>query len=246
MTDQLFAAPFPRTWTPGDIRAFFEQVGPVKSVKRPRDHETGEYRKFVFVAMHSPELATAAVEKLNGMEVEGEPLSVRYAENPIASKARSKLGESRPRSASQPPAVPELVWDQRQEALERVLAAPGPARTVKVTVVGQPGWVEPRGNLVMVGLTHSLKPTGYPKGVPAPPGTPTTYVVYIGAKQWKKVDEAIQNPEDLLVIEGQAMIDSDLSVIAVFATNVSTKLSQQANKPKPETLPETSEEVSGS
>ncbi len=46
MTDQLFIAPCPPTWMPEEIKALFEQVGPVKQVKRPRDQETGEYRKF--------------------------------------------------------------------------------------------------------------------------------------------------------------------------------------------------------
>jgi RNA recognition motif len=233
MSDQLFIAPCPPTWTPEEIRALFEQVGPVKQVKRPRDYETGDYRKFAFVTMTSAELAAAAVEQLNGVEIEGAPLTVRLAEKPAVSEVKTK-SEAKPKPASHPTTPPEFDWEQRQEILARVLAAPGTATTAKVTVVGRPGWVEPYGNTVIVSLAHSLKPTGYPKGVPAPLDTPTTYVVFIGAKQWKKVAEAIENPEDVLIIEGQAMLDAALSSVLVFATNVNTKLLQQASRPKAE------------
>jgi hypothetical protein len=90
--------------------------------------------------------------------------------------------------------------------------------------VQRPGWIESRGNTVIIGLMHSLKPTGYPRGVPTPPDTPTTCVAFIGAKQWKKVAETTENPEDVLIIEGQTMMNAALPGVAVFATNVNTKL----------------------
>lgn len=229
MTDQLFVAPFPRAWTPEQIKAFFEQVGPVKYVKRPRDLETGEYRKFAFVTMGSEELAAAAIEKLNGVEVEGEILTVKQAEKPMSSEPRPK---PEPRPAPQPPTTP-FDWEQRAEIVARVLAAPGAATTVKLTLIGRPGWVEPCGSTIVIGLTHSLKTTAFPKGVPTPPDTPTTYTIYIGSKQWKKVAEAIENPEDVLIIEGQLLLDAVLPGVSVFATNVNTKLLQQASKAKP-------------
>jgi hypothetical protein len=239
MTDQLFVTPMPRSWEPDQIRALFEQVGPVKHVTRPRDRDAGEYRKFAFVTMASEELAAAAIERMNGVEVEGSPLVVKLADKPGASekpKAKAKpkpAAQEKPQPALQPPALPEFAWAERVDTLERVMAVPGTATTVKITVVGRPGWVEPRNNVVIVGLTHSLKPTGYPKGVPTPPDTPTTYVVFIGNKQWKKVAEAIENPEDVLIIEGQPMMDGALPAVTVFATNVNTKLLQQASKAKP-------------
>lgn len=234
MTSQLFVAPFTRTTTPEEIKALFEQVGPVKNVNRPRDIETGEYRKFVFVTMANEELAAAAIEKLNGTIFEGMTLTVRLSEKNTSGKpAEAKPKPAAPAPAPQP-RLAEFVWEQRAATLERVLAAPGTASTAKITLVGRPGWVEPRDNLVIVGLTHSLKPTGFPKGVPTPPETPTLYVVYIGAKQWKKVAEAIQNPEDILIIEGQPLLDAALPGVAVFATNVNTKLLQQASKAKEE------------
>jgi hypothetical protein len=54
--------------------------------------------------------------------------------------------------------------------------------------------------------------------------------VYIASKQWKKVEEAIKDPEDSLIIEGFPKIDQEMSAIAVFASNVTTKKLQMAKK----------------
>jgi hypothetical protein len=82
-------------------------------------------------------------------------------------------------------------------------------------------------------MTQMDAPKAFPKGVPAPPTTPTVYTVYIGAKQWKNVAEAMQNPDDRLIIEGFAAFDPSLEGMAVFVTNTTTKLLQQAKKTAP-------------
>jgi hypothetical protein len=56
------------------------------------------------------------------------------------------------------------------------------------------------------------------------------YTVYIGAKQWKNVAQAIQNPEDRLIVEGFAAFDPGLEGMAVFATNTTTTLLQQQKR----------------
>jgi len=50
------------------------------------------------------------------------------------------------------------------------------------------------------------------------------------AKQWKTVAEAIQNPNDRLIVEGFAAFDPGLEGMAVFATNTTTKLLQQQKR----------------
>jgi hypothetical protein len=69
-----------------------------------------------------------------------------------------------------------------------------------------------------------------PKGLPTPPSTPTNYVVYIASEQWRKVAEAIKDPEDVLIIEGFPQLDPETSSIAVFATNTTTKKLQMAQR----------------
>ena len=69
-----------------------------------------------------------------------------------------------------------------------------------------------------------------PKGLPVPTSATIKYVVYIASKQWKKVEEAMKDPEDTLIIEGFPKTDPEVSAIAVFATNVTTKKLQMVKK----------------
>ena len=70
-----------------------------------------------------------------------------------------------------------------------------------------------------------------PKGIPRPEkASETTYIVYIGGKQWSKVKKALRNPEDDAIVEGTPMWDQEYEAMAVFATNVTTKLTQQARR----------------
>jgi molybdopterin-guanine dinucleotide biosynthesis protein len=43
----------------------------------------------------------------------------------------------------------------------------------------------------------------------------TRYSVYITAKQWKKVAEAIADPEDVLIVEGFPMLDAQRGILEV-------------------------------
>jgi hypothetical protein len=83
----------------------------------------------------------------------------------------------------------------------QALAETGEAPTVKMTLIGRPGRVIEKGNVVLTSLP-SRKPPSLPKGLPQPPGKPTTYVVYIALKQWRKVRDALKDPADCLIIEG--------------------------------------------
>ena len=77
---------------------------------------------------------------------------------------------------------------------------------------------------------ESNKVPALPKGLPTPPAAPTKYTVYIAAKQWRKVEQAIADPEDVLIVEGFPTMDAEARAIAVFATNTTTKKLQQALK----------------
>jgi hypothetical protein len=77
---------------------------------------------------------------------------------------------------------------------------------------------------------ESAKAPALPKGLPTPPTTPTTYVVYIARKQWANVAAALENPEDALIVEGWAVYDAELEGIAVFAMQTTTKLLQAAKR----------------
>jgi Phosphorylated adapter RNA export protein, RNA-binding domain len=122
------------------------------------------------------------------------------------------------------PDRPVFIWDERRTVIEALLGEKGEVNTVKVTLIGRPGKIELRQDLMITTMSHIAKGGTFPKGVPALPSTPTIYTVYISLKQWRKVEEAIANPEDVLIVEGMCAFDPALKVVAVFATNVTTKM----------------------
>jgi len=104
---------------------------------------------------------------------------------------------------------------------------------VKMTVIGRPGKIVERGTCVVLAMQQAAKIPALPAGLPLPPVDQveaTTYSVYISAKQWKKVAEAIKDEEDVLIVEGFPMLDREQGTIAVFASNTTTKKLQMAAK----------------
>ncbi len=99
------------------------------------------------------------------------------------------------------------------------------------TTTMQPGYV--------LTTLQLLKAPKLPKGLPAFPDQPTTYRLYIATKQWKKVADALQDPEDVLVVEGVPAFDAGHQSIAVYVTMATTKKlqaarRQQQQQPQPE------------
>jgi hypothetical protein len=137
---------------------------------------------------------------------------------------------SRPPSQKVEPPAPPLAWEDRLAVLDEVLKQKGMATTVKITLIGRPGKLVEQGESVVIAM-QSTKVPALPKGVPTPPSTPTNYVIFIARKQWAKVADAIQNPDDALIVEGFPVIDPQAKSIAVFATNVTTKMLQAAKRP---------------
>jgi RNA recognition motif-containing protein len=65
--------------TEQDVRSLFERHGKVDSVKLIMDRETGKPRGFGFVDME-PNEAQAAIQALNGQQMNGRPLRVNEAQ----------------------------------------------------------------------------------------------------------------------------------------------------------------------
>lgn len=132
--------------------------------------------------------------------------------------------------APKPPPTPPLIWAERMEVLRDILDEAGEATNLKVTLIGRPGRIQERRDVVITTMQYRLNKLQLPKGVPEPPKEPTTVAVFIGAKQWRRVAEAIQDPHDQLIIEGHSVFDAELKGLAVFATNVTTKNLQRARR----------------
>jgi len=120
-------------------------------------------------------------------------------------------------------------WADRIAMIREAEAEKGNATTVKMTLVGRPGKIVDKDQFIVTMMASSKVPA-LPKGLPIPTNEPTKYTVYIAAKQWKKVAEAIKDPEDVLIVEGFPKLDPEAKAIAVFASNVTTKKLQMAQK----------------
>ncbi len=127
-----------------------------------------------------------------------------------------------------------ITWEESEQLSKEALKLPkGEVSKVKLTLIGRPGRIVEKGPVVITSL-QSSKPPALPKGLPKPPGEPTTYIVYIAIKQWRKVKDAInQNPEDKLIIEGYPVFDRRIGqngTMTVYAQMVTTKFTQQARR----------------
>ncbi len=138
------------------------------------------------------------------------------------------------RRAAREAQYPPFSWEDRADVLEGIFANKGACSEVKLNLVGRPGEIERRQFLIVTTMELAITETvTFPGGVPQPPTEPTTYVVYISAKQWENVEEAIKKPEDELVIDGYFRYDPELQAIAVYTTYVTTKSLQRiANNKK--------------
>jgi RNA recognition motif-containing protein len=75
----LYVGNLPFNATEADVKALFERHGTVDSVKLINDRETGKPRGFGFVDMPTSE-AQAAIQALNGFQMNGRPLRVNEAQ----------------------------------------------------------------------------------------------------------------------------------------------------------------------
>ena len=94
---------------------------------------------------------------------------------------------------------------------------------MKVTIIGRPGEIVERQGVIILAMKSTAAPS-LPKGLPAPPAQPTNYLVFVSQKQWKRVADALQNPEDKLIIEGYPIHHPRFTGITVYATQVTTRL----------------------
>jgi RNA recognition motif-containing protein len=88
MNNKLFVGNLAFSLTEDALRDTFSAVGGVASVKLVTDRETGRARGFGFVEMDSDDLATQAIEQLNGKDVGGREISVSVAKPQTRSNDR--------------------------------------------------------------------------------------------------------------------------------------------------------------
>jgi cell division septation protein DedD len=139
-------------------------------------------------------------------------------------KTMLEKGEIKPR------VIRPFKWQPQK--LEELFERHGEITAVKIVLTGRPGRLQHYKEMIVTTMRGTGMPNQLPRGVPIPPSTPTDYIVYISSKQWKKVSEAIKNPEDVLVIEGYCAYDTEAKAIGVYTTAITTKLLRIALKEK--------------
>jgi hypothetical protein len=121
-------------------------------------------------------------------------------------------------------------WEDRLALVPQLRSKLGEARTAKITLIGRPGRVVIKGEIVLTSIANTRKAPPLPRGLPTPPDDQPPYIVYVSDKQWRKVASSIKNPTDSLIVEGYPVFDQRLKAMAVFATNITTKLLQRGRR----------------
>ncbi len=145
----------------------------------------------------------------------------------ISNKRTAKPKETKPKT-------PPVTWEEIEQISGEVLDSPGEANTMKLTLIGKPGRIVEKGEVVLTSMQGKAKVPSLPKGLPQPPSEPTTYLIFIAMKQWRKVKDSItKNPDDKLIIEGYPVFDRRIGQtgsMTVYAQMVTTTLLQRAKR----------------
>lgn len=96
---KLFVAKLPQNVTSERLKAMFESYGNVLDAKVITDRDTGMSKCYGFVEMSSEEGAKAAIENLNGVEMDGKEVLVKESDPAPRSNDRGRGG---PRPGGRP------------------------------------------------------------------------------------------------------------------------------------------------
>jgi len=86
-------------------------------------------------------------------------------------KKRKAKPKPSPQAQNQPASFEPFDWSRRRDSVPPLLAQPGEATSVKITLIGRPGATHIESHTVLTTMEHTLTKVSLPKGVPAPPTT---------------------------------------------------------------------------
>jgi hypothetical protein len=127
------------------------------------------------------------------------------------------------------PSTP-LAWDDRAEAVQEALTKRGSVIPPRVRLSGRPKEVKSRDDFVIVTMTDDTEPAALPKGLPRPPSLSTTYRVCILTDQWRRLEIALRNPQDILIVDGYVFPNDKMGTLIILAKSATTKLSGRSHK----------------
>ena len=79
MGRKLYVGNLPYSVTEDDLREKFAKCGIVESTNLISDRDTGRSKGFAFVEMSTDSEASAAIDELNGVDLDGRPMRVNEA-----------------------------------------------------------------------------------------------------------------------------------------------------------------------
>lgn len=91
MSNKLFVGNLAWSTTEEGLKEFFGQVGTVLEVRIITDKFKGRSKGFGFVTMETEELAAAAIEQLNGKDLDGRAIAVSEARPPRQDGDRGEM-----------------------------------------------------------------------------------------------------------------------------------------------------------
>ena len=93
VSKRLYVGNLPYTVTEDTLRDLFAQYGEIVSVSIPTDRDTGRARGFAFVEMEADAAADAAIQGLDGSQLEGRTIRVNEARpQPVGAERRGRGG----------------------------------------------------------------------------------------------------------------------------------------------------------
>ena len=95
MGKKLYVGNLPYSVTDSSLNQLFSQAGSVASAQVIIDRQSGRSKGFGFVEMSSDQEAASAIEKFNGKDFEGRPLTVNEAKPPVPRENRGGFGGGR-------------------------------------------------------------------------------------------------------------------------------------------------------
>ena len=91
---KLFVAKLPQNLTSDRLKAMFESYGQVVDAKIIMDRETGKSKCYGFVEMADSDSAKAAIESLNGIQMDGKEILVKESD-PVPQQRNDQGGGGR-------------------------------------------------------------------------------------------------------------------------------------------------------
>ncbi len=128
---------------------------------------------------------------------------------------------------------PGIEWEQRITPMQSLREGAGQINNLTVTLTGRPGDLHIEGSSVMAVIRQQeVKAPPYPKGVPPFSSVTgvTDFYVFIGLRHWQKVEKALENEDDMLIVEGSVVYDPQLDGITILSTGVTTKILEQQKR----------------